>query len=273
MFAPLPCSSATWQFPRRIRSLPPCCALSAAARPWPSKTSGISSPRTSNSARTTAPSSSTGRARRPGSATGRPRADPARAPRARRAALQGGHADHAGRARGSGRRPDSALRHQGRDVGRPVSCPRRGFGRSRGGAGWRRIDGCGQAQRGGHGRPIGGPDLGGEEELPGRRRISAGGEENVDRLAMLVDGAIEVMPDAGDPDVALIHVPPPAHRLAPVSGGVDEERGESLHPPVDGDVVDGDAPLFLLRLYTVRILSHLRLHSGSVCYPIPPDTR
>jgi hypothetical protein len=31
--------------------------------------------------------------------------------------------------------------------------------------------------------------------------------------------------------------------VAARAGGLDELRGETLHPPVDGDVVNGDAAL------------------------------
>src|SRR3954447_2219081 len=60
-------------------------------------------------------------------------------------------------------------------------------------------------------------------------------------LAVLVDGSVDVAPDAVDFDVRVVDVPTVARRVAGDSGGVGEQRGEPVHPPVDGDVVDPDA--------------------------------
>ena len=61
---------------------------------------------------------------------------------------------------------------------------------------------------------------------------------NVDHLAVLVDRSKDVAPDAGAADVGLVDEPPATGHT---SGGGDQLRGEALDPPVDRDVVDGDA--------------------------------
>ena len=66
-------------------------------------------------------------------------------------------------------------------------------------------------------------------------------QQHVDDLSVLVDRA--VAPPAGDLDVGLIHEPPVTGGVPHQPGGVGEQRGEPLHPPVDGYVVDGDAAL------------------------------
>jgi hypothetical protein len=66
------------------------------------------------------------------------------------------------------------------------------------------------------------------EEGACSRGISAGRDEYVDDLTVLVDRAVQVDPAAGDLDVGLVHEPPVP---AGVSGGtrcVDEFRSEAL---------------------------------------------
>jgi DNA polymerase I len=48
---------------------------------------------------------------------------------------------------------------------------------------------------------------------------------------------------ARDLDVGLIPIPAVAHRVAARSGCVDQQRGETLDPPEDGDVIDLDSSL------------------------------
>jgi hypothetical protein len=55
--------------------------------------------------------------------------------------------------------------------------------------------------------------------------------------------AVEIGPVAGDLDVRFVEEPASARRMPGRPSGVDELRGESLHPPIDSHVVDGDATL------------------------------
>ena len=68
-----------------------------------------------------------------------------------------------------------------------------------------------------------------------------GGDEDVDHLAVLVDGAVHVAPDTAHPQVGLIDEPAATDRMPTGVGGVDQLGGEALDPSVDRDVVDGDA--------------------------------
>jgi hypothetical protein len=69
------------------------------------------------------------------------------------------------------------------------------------------------------------------------------GHQHVDDLAVLVDGPVQVPPPGGDLDVGLIDEPTVAGGVTQRPGGVGEQRGEPLYPPVDRDVVYLDAPL------------------------------
>jgi hypothetical protein len=60
---------------------------------------------------------------------------------------------------------------------------------------------------------------------------------------MLIDRPVQVSPPAGHLDVGLIDEPPVTGSVAARPGSLDELEGETLDPPVDGDVVDGDAAL------------------------------
>jgi len=45
------------------------------------------------------------------------------------------------------------------------------------------------------------------EEAPGRCQIALGGEQEVHRVAVAVDGPVQILPLAGHQDVGLIHAP------------------------------------------------------------------
>ena len=60
---------------------------------------------------------------------------------------------------------------------------------------------------------------------------------------MLVDRPVDVAPDPGDLDVGLVDEPAVTGTVPARPGRVDQQRGEALHPPVDGHVVDLDATL------------------------------
>jgi len=68
-------------------------------------------------------------------------------------------------------------------------------------------------------------------------------QQEVDGLAMLVDGAVEVFPDALDLDVRLIHAPVAADRALVLSGHLLDERQKTNRPPVDRRMVDRNAAL------------------------------
>ena len=86
------------------------------------------------------------------------------------------------------------------------------------------------------------PDRSGEE--PGRRLdVAFGGDQHVDDLPVLVDGAVHEPPGAGHLHVGLIDEPPVPDRVSAWPSCVDDQRSEALHPAVQGDVVDLDAAL------------------------------
>jgi hypothetical protein len=73
--------------------------------------------------------------------------------------------------------------------------------------------------------------------------VAAGGDEHVDDLPVLVDGAVDVAPDTVDLDLRLIHEPPitgerRANLAASANSGVNRYT-----PAVDRDVIDLDTAL------------------------------
>ena len=68
-------------------------------------------------------------------------------------------------------------------------------------------------------------------------------DEDIDDLAVLVDGAVDVPPDPVDLDVGLVDEPPVADLVHAGTSRVDEQRSESLHPPVQGHVNHLDSAL------------------------------
>ena len=81
------------------------------------------------------------------------------------------------------------------------------------------------------------------EEAPGGSQVAPHRQQDVDDLAVLVDCPVQVSPLAGHLDVRLIGEPPVARRVPARPGSLDELRGETLHPPVDGDVINSDTAL------------------------------
>ena len=81
------------------------------------------------------------------------------------------------------------------------------------------------------------------EELTSGVSVPSGRQVDIDDLAVLVDDPVQVVPAAADLHVGLVYEPAIAGRVPAWSGGVDEQRGEALHPPVDRDMVDNDAAL------------------------------
>ena len=79
---------------------------------------------------------------------------------------------------------------------------------------------------------------------------------------MLVDGPVEIGPRTGDLQVRLVGEPPVTRGMTARAGGLDELRGETLYPPVDGDVVNGNAALGE-QLFDVTV--------GQAVPQVPPD--
>jgi hypothetical protein len=76
------------------------------------------------------------------------------------------------------------------------------------------------------------------EEPTGRWGVPLLGQQDVDDLAVLVDRPVQVPPPADDLDVGLVDEPAAPGRVPRRTGGLGEQRGEPLHPPVHRHVVD-----------------------------------
>jgi hypothetical protein len=100
------------------------------------------------------------------------------------------------------------------------------------------------------------------EEAPGRGQIAPGRQQDVDDLAMLVDRTVEISPPPGNPDAGLIDEPPVAWSVPTGPRRLDELLREPLHPPVNGDVINGDAALGQ-QLFNVA--------EGQAVPQVPPD--
>jgi hypothetical protein len=81
------------------------------------------------------------------------------------------------------------------------------------------------------------------EEPLGCLGVALWGDEDVDDLPELVDGAVDVAPLAGDLHIGLVHGPLISHTVSAWPGGVGQQWREPQYPPVDGDVVDLDPTL------------------------------
>jgi hypothetical protein len=90
------------------------------------------------------------------------------------------------------------------------------------------------------GRPSGCVQCPGEEPS-GRGKIPLRRGENVDDLSVLVDRPVQVHPASGDLEIGLVDEPAVPGDVPAGPGGVDQLGGEPLHPPVDRDVIHGDA--------------------------------
>jgi hypothetical protein len=81
------------------------------------------------------------------------------------------------------------------------------------------------------------------EEAPRRPQVTPHGQQDVDDLAMLIDGPVEIAPLTCDLQVGLVGEPPVFWDVAARSGSLDELRGEALHPPLNADMINGYAAL------------------------------
>ena len=103
------------------------------------------------------------------------------------------------------------------------------------------------------------------EKTPSRLLITMGGEEKVDRLAISIDGAVEVLPLAFDFDVRFIHSPTRADRAPlPFAESGLQLRREFLNPAINTGMIDVDAPL-RHHFFQVPITQRVR--------KVPTDTR
>jgi hypothetical protein len=72
---------------------------------------------------------------------------------------------------------------------------------------------------------------------------TVGSQQEVDRLALLVDGGVQVVPAAMDGDVSLIHTPRSADRSSETVRALRELGHVSDHPSHDGRVRHSDAAI------------------------------
>jgi hypothetical protein len=90
------------------------------------------------------------------------------------------------------------------------------------------------------------------EERSGGGEVVSFRDVHVDDLAVLVDRPVHVPPNTCDFDVGLVNEPAVADTVTARPRGVDEERCEELHPPVDRDVIDVD-PTFCEKFFDVTV--------------------
>ncbi len=75
------------------------------------------------------------------------------------------------------------------------------------------------------------------QEAFGGSQIASLAEPEFDRVAIAVDGAVEVHPSAADPDICLVHVPFPADRALASIELLQQQRGVVNRPAMDGGMV------------------------------------
>ncbi len=68
-------------------------------------------------------------------------------------------------------------------------------------------------------------------------------DEHVDDLAVVIGGAVDVTPTRRTPSRWFVDEPAVTDRILPRVGCVDQDRGEVLNPPEQGDVFNSDAAL------------------------------
>ena len=81
------------------------------------------------------------------------------------------------------------------------------------------------------------------EEPAGGLGVAPRGDKHIDDLPELVDRSIDVAPLSGNLHVRLVHLPAISHAMPAGPGGVDQQRREPQHPPLDRDVVNLDPAL------------------------------
>lgn len=81
-------------------------------------------------------------------------------------------------------------------------------------------------------------DHGPVEETLRRGHIAFGRKQETDGFALLVDGAVQILPDALDLDIGLIHAPTAAGRALVFAGHFLDHRQEADRPSADRRMVD-----------------------------------
>jgi len=81
------------------------------------------------------------------------------------------------------------------------------------------------------------------EEPDGSCDVASFRDEHIDDLAVLVHRPAHVPPHTGNSDVGLVHEPAIADTVPTRARRLDDQRGEALHPTVDGAVIDVHATL------------------------------
>ena len=76
------------------------------------------------------------------------------------------------------------------------------------------------------------------EELAGRGDVAALGQVHVKDPIVLIDSSVHVAPDTGNFHIGLIDEPVVTNSVTARFRCFDQLRRESLHPPVDGDVIN-----------------------------------
>ncbi|MFT5267008.1 MAG: hypothetical protein ACI88C_000430, partial [Acidimicrobiales bacterium] len=100
------------------------------------------------------------------------------------------------------------------------------------------------------------------KEPCGRRDVAPLRGIDVDDLAVLVQGPVDVTPDTGNFHVGLVHEPPIADSVTTRPRRVDQQRREALDPPVNRDVINLD-PTFGQEFFHVLIRQAIT--------PVPAD--
>jgi hypothetical protein len=81
------------------------------------------------------------------------------------------------------------------------------------------------------------------EEAPSGGCITLGSQQEVDRLALLVDRSIQILPGAVAPDVCLIHPPTGTDGVLVLSKGFFQQWQKPDRPAIDRRMVDQHATL------------------------------
>ena len=99
------------------------------------------------------------------------------------------------------------------------------------------------------GRPV---VKGAGEESASGGQIPLLGDHDVNDLAELVDRSVQIDPPAADLDVRFVDKPTIAWGVPAGSGRINQQWGEPVHPAINRDVIDLDAP-FGQQLFDVTV--------------------
>jgi hypothetical protein len=101
------------------------------------------------------------------------------------------------------------------------------------------------------------------EKTPGRLFITLHSEQEIDSLALLVDGAIEIFPLAFDFDIGLIKPPAIPGPLFAFAKGLLDSRRIMNDPALNGTVINGLASLLhqFLKISVAERIGHVPAHA------------